>query len=164
MSYIRVRSLIDSITDWFLELSGDRVQWEDKKLVTGLARIDDTRAVIIAFNPERTSHPEAALRKGIRMVRLAEQMRCEILLLLGAGSGQGWWPIEDHDFIHALDGFIKALIAADVPVRTIKAGDIGEIENLIDEISVEMLALSELSSQRQLRSLDGRAETEAEHF
>jgi len=135
MSYKQIRALINSTADWFLELSGDRVQWEDKKLVTGLARIDDRRAVIIAFNPERTPHPEAALRKGVRMVRLAQQMGCEVLLLLGAGSGSGWWPIGDHDFIHALDGFIRALIAADVPIRTIKVGDLDEIENLIGELS-----------------------------
>lgn len=143
VSYKQVRSLIDSIADWFLELSGDRIQWEDKKLVTGLARIDDERALIIAFNPERTPHPEAALRKGIRMVRLAERMGCEVLLLLGAGSGRGWWPIGDHDFINALDGFMKALLAADVPIRIIKVGDVDEIENLIEE----------LSSQHRPRSL-----------
>lgn len=158
MSYKQIRSLIDSITDWFLELSGDRVQWEDKKLVTGLTRIGDMRALIIAFNPEQTPHPEAALRKGIRMVRLAEQIRCDILLILGAGSGRGWWPIGEHDFVHALNGFIKALIAADVPVRTIKVGDMDEIEKLIDEISPETLAPGELSSQFQLRSLDRKVD------
>jgi acetyl-CoA carboxylase alpha subunit len=145
MSYKRVHDLIDSTTDFFLELSGDRIQWEDKKLITGLARIGPMRAMIISTNPEKTPHPEAAFRKGCRMIHLAERMGCRILLFLGTGSGAGWWPIGDHDFTHALNEFIKTLIAARVPVITVRIGEMDEIERLMDKASESSVDLEGLS-------------------
>jgi len=122
---------LSSIFDWFRELCGDRIQWEDKKLITGLARVGRARAVVIAFNPEQTPHPEAAFRKGIRMVKLAEKLGCPVLIVVGA-KGERSPGKPSHDLIHFAEELFKSLLSAEVPVYSLSlGGKLGEIERLM---------------------------------
>lgn len=120
-----------SILDWFRELCGDRIQWEDKKLITGLGRVGRARAVVIAFNPEQTPHPEAAFRKGMRMVELAEKLRCPVLVVVGL-KGERPRTKPSHDQIYFAEELLKSLLSAEVPVYSLSlGGELGEIERLM---------------------------------
>jgi acetyl-CoA carboxylase alpha subunit len=140
-----VYQTIDSMAKGFIELSGDRVQYEDKKLISGIAWIYGARSMIIAVSPEETANVESALRKGQRMVALAERMKCRVLLLLGIGGKETSWPAPKQDLTHGLNELIGFLTAPPVQVVAVEVGEMTDIERLLAGAADNWVALEDLA-------------------
>jgi len=93
---------IDLIMTDFIELHGDRLYGDDKALITGLAKIDGKKIVIIGHQKGKdtkenlmrnfgSAHPEG-YRKAMRVMELAEKFNLPIVIFIdtpGAYPGIG---------------------------------------------------------------------------
>ena len=86
------KDYIDNICDSFIELHGDRTFADDQSIIAGLAKIDNTRCVIIGNQKGRDtkekikrnfgmSKPEG-YRKALRIMKLAEKFHLPIITFI----------------------------------------------------------------------------------
>lgn len=126
---------IDLIMKDFVEIRGDRLFYNDKALITGFAKIDDQKLLVVGHqrgrdtkeNLERNfgcAHPEG-YRKAIRAMRLAEQASLPILCLVdtrGAYPGVG---AEERGQALAIAENIRDMFALKVPILVVVIGEGG---------------------------------------
>jgi acetyl-CoA carboxylase carboxyl transferase subunit alpha len=93
---------IELVFDEFVELHGDRAFGDDRVMVTGFAKLDDQKVLVVGQNKGRTikeknecffgcAHPEG-YRKSLEKMRLAAKFRLPIICLIdtpGAYPGIG---------------------------------------------------------------------------
>lgn len=83
----QIADYINSIFDTFLELHGDRKSGDDETVVGGLARLDEYKVVVIAYQRDwaveapKTSDAKG-YRKCSRLMRLAEAFNKPVILLI----------------------------------------------------------------------------------
>jgi acetyl-CoA carboxylase carboxyl transferase subunit alpha len=126
---------IEKILDDFIELSGDKVFGEDRAIVTGLARIEDRRFVLIAHRKGRTTkervaynfgcaHPEG-YRKALRKMKLAEKLNLPIVTLINTPGAYPGIGAEERGQATAIAENILAMLSLRVPILVIVIGEGG---------------------------------------
>ncbi len=127
LDYIRM------ICSDFIELHGDRGFADDKAMIGGLARIDETPIVIVGQQKGRDTkeklhrnfgmaHPEG-YRKALRLFRLAEKFGLPIIVLIdtpGAFPGIG---AEERGQAEAIAKNIREMFTIQVPIICIVIGE-----------------------------------------
>ncbi len=126
---------IDKILDEFIELFGDKVYGDDKAIVTGLARIEDQRFMLIAHRKGRTTkermaynfgcaHPEG-YRKALRKMRLAEKLKLPIVTLINTPGAYPGIGAEERGQATAIAENILQMFSIRVPIVVIVIGEGG---------------------------------------
>ncbi|MGB2601446.1 MAG: acetyl-CoA carboxylase carboxyltransferase subunit alpha [Candidatus Omnitrophota bacterium] len=126
---------IAMIMDDFVEIHGDRHFADDKALLTGLARIGDTKFMLLGHqkgrdmkeNLERNfgcAHPEG-YRKAMRMMKLAEKYGVPVVTFVdtpGAYPGVG---AEERGQAEAIAYNLREMAGLKVPILVIVIGEGG---------------------------------------
>jgi acetyl-CoA carboxylase carboxyl transferase subunit alpha len=126
---------VHHILDDFIELHGDRAFGDDQAILTGLARIDDERFMLIGHRKGRTTkerlacnfgcaHPEG-YRKALHKMRQAEKLGLPIVTFIntpGAFPGIG---AEERGQALAIAENILAMFGLRVPILVIVIGEGG---------------------------------------
>ena len=129
MDYIRL------MTTDFLELHGDRLFADDLAIVGGFAKIGDKKVLIMGHQKGRDTkenvlrnfgcaHPEG-YRKAIRLMKLAEQFKIPIVILIdtpGAYPGVG---AEERGQAQAIAYNLREMIRIAVPIIATVIGEGG---------------------------------------
>jgi acetyl-CoA carboxylase carboxyl transferase subunit alpha len=126
---------IDLIMDNFIELHGDRVYGDDKALVCGLAKLEDTKVVVIGHqkgkdtkeNIERNfgcAHPEG-YRKAIRIMTLAERFSLPILCFIDTPGAYPGIGAEERGQALAIAENIRDMFEIKVPIVVVVIGEGG---------------------------------------
>ncbi|MBL8857287.1 MAG: acetyl-CoA carboxylase carboxyltransferase subunit alpha [Planctomycetes bacterium] len=126
---------IEKIIDEFVELFGDKVYGDDKAIVTGLARIEDTRFMLIAHRKGNTTkqrmaynfgcaHPEG-YRKALRKMRLAEKLKLPIVTLINTPGAYPGIGAEERGQAAAIAENILQMFSIRVPIVVIVIGEGG---------------------------------------
>ncbi|MFN0243698.1 MAG: acetyl-CoA carboxylase carboxyltransferase subunit alpha [Planctomycetota bacterium] len=126
---------VEKILDDFIELAGDKVFGDDKAIVSGLARIEDTRFVLLAHRKGRTTkermlynfgcaHPEG-YRKAYRKMKLAEKLRLPIVALINTPGAYPGIGAEERGQAAAIAENILLMFELTVPILVIVIGEGG---------------------------------------
>ncbi|MDZ4773240.1 MAG: acetyl-CoA carboxylase carboxyltransferase subunit alpha [Planctomycetota bacterium] len=126
---------VEKILDEFIELHGDKVFADDKAIVTGLARIEDQRFMMIAHRKGRTTkervaynfgcaHPEG-YRKALRKMRLAEKLHLPIVTLINTPGAYPGIGAEERGQATAIAENILQMFSIKVPIVVIVIGEGG---------------------------------------
>jgi len=119
----------------FIELRGDKAYRDDPAILTGFARLDDERVMLIGHRKGRNTrermtcnwgcaHPEG-FRKALLKMRLAERFKLPIVALIdtqGAYPGVG---AEERGVAQAIADNILAMSVLRVPVVSVVIGEGG---------------------------------------
>jgi len=126
---------IEKILDEFVELHGDKVYGDDKAIVTGLARIEEQRFMLIAHRKGRTTkermaynfgcaHPEG-YRKALRKMHLAEKLHLPIVCLINTPGAYPGIGAEERGQATAIAENILQMFGLKVPILVIVIGEGG---------------------------------------
>jgi acetyl-CoA carboxylase carboxyl transferase subunit alpha len=126
---------VGSILDEFIELHGDKVYGDDMAIMTGLARIDRQRFLLVAHRKGKTvkermacnfgcAHPEG-YRKALRKMRLAERMNLPIVTLINTPGAYPGIGAEERGQAAAIAENILAMMSFKVPILVIVIGEGG---------------------------------------
>lgn len=126
---------INNMLNEFDELAGDRAFADDKAIIGGLARLDDTPVMVIGHQKGRDTHekikrnfgmpkPEG-YRKALRLMRMAERFNLPILTFIdtpGAYPGVG---AEERGQSEAIATNLKVMAELNVPIICTVIGEGG---------------------------------------
>jgi len=126
---------VDTIMKDFVEIRGDRLFYNDKALITGFAKIDDQKVLVVGHqrgrdtkeNLERNfgcAHPEG-YRKAIRAMKLAEQASIPILCLIDTRGAYPGIGAEERGQALAIAENIRDMFALKVPILVVVIGEGG---------------------------------------
>ncbi len=129
------RDYINTITSDFLELHGDRLFADDFALVTGFARVNGQKIVIMGHQKGRDTkenilhnfgcaHPEG-YRKAMRIMKMAEKFHLPVIILIdtpGAYPGVG---AEERGQAQAIASNLKDMIGIAAPIIAVVIGEGG---------------------------------------
>jgi acetyl-CoA carboxylase carboxyl transferase subunit alpha len=126
---------VNAILDDFIELHGDRSYGDDRAILTGLARIDDERFMLIGHRKGRTTkerlacnfgcaHPEG-YRKALHKMRLAEKLGLPIVTLINTPGAYPGIGAEERGQALAIAENILAMFGLRVPILVIVIGEGG---------------------------------------
>jgi acetyl-CoA carboxylase carboxyl transferase subunit alpha len=126
---------IEKMLDEFVELHGDKVYGDDKAIVTGLARIEDRRFMLVAHRKGRTTkermtynfgcaHPEG-YRKALRKMRLAEKLKLPIVTWINTPGAYPGIGAEERGQATAIAENILQMFNLRVPILVIVIGEGG---------------------------------------
>jgi acetyl-CoA carboxylase carboxyl transferase subunit alpha len=126
---------VEKLMDDFLELAGDKTFGDDRAIVTGLARIEDTRFMLIAHRKGRTTkermafnfgcaHPEG-YRKALRKMKLAGKLHLPIVSLINTPGAYPGIGAEERGQATAIAENILAMLELRVPILVIVIGEGG---------------------------------------
>lgn len=126
---------VATIMDEFLELHGDKSFANDRAVMTGLARIGDTRFMLIAHRKGRTTkeriacnfgsaHPEG-YRKARRKMRLAEKLGLPIVTMINTPGAYPGIGAEERGQAQAIAENILVMFGIRVPILAIVIGEGG---------------------------------------
>jgi acetyl-CoA carboxylase carboxyl transferase subunit alpha len=126
---------VDGILDEYVELHGDKVFGEDLAMMTGLARIEDTRFLLIGHRKgsstkERiacnfgSAHPEG-YRKALRKMRLAEKLHLPIVTMINTPGAYPGIGAEERGQAAAIAENILEMFNVKVPILVIIIGEGG---------------------------------------
>lgn len=124
---------INSITDDFLEMHGDRVMGDDNAIVGGLASIGNKAIVIMGHQKGRTTkerqkhnfgmpNPEG-YRKALRLMRLADKFNRPIVTLIDTPGAYPGIEAEEHGQAEAIARNIQSMFSLKVPIISIIIGE-----------------------------------------
>ncbi len=125
--------LIDLMCDSWIELHGDRLFGDDKAIVSGLARIDNQRMVIIGQQKGRTTkdnlyrnfgmpYPEG-YRKALRHMKLAEKYRLPVVTLVDTIGAYPGLEAEERGQAEAIARNLFEMSHLSVPIIVIVIGE-----------------------------------------
>jgi acetyl-CoA carboxylase carboxyl transferase subunit alpha len=126
---------VSGILDEFMELHGDKLYGDDMALMTGLARIDDTRFMLIGHRKGRSTkeriicnfgsaHPEG-YRKALRKMRLAERLKLPIVTMINTPGAYPGIGAEERGQAAAIAENILQMFGIRVPIVVIIIGEGG---------------------------------------
>ncbi|MFA5101162.1 MAG: acetyl-CoA carboxylase carboxyltransferase subunit alpha [Candidatus Omnitrophota bacterium] len=119
----------------FIPLCGDRLFGEDKALISGLARLDDRKVVIIGHqkgkdtkeNIERNfgcAHPEG-YRKAMRVMRLAERFHIPVVCFVDTPGAYPGIGAEERGQAQAIAENIRDMFSLKTPIIVVVIGEGG---------------------------------------
>jgi acetyl-CoA carboxylase carboxyl transferase subunit alpha len=126
---------VTNILDDFIELHGDRLFGDDRAMLTGLARMEDRRFLLVAHRKGRTTkerlacnfgcaHPEG-YRKALRKMRLAERLGLPIVSLINTPGAYPGIGAEERGQAAAIAENIIGMMWLKVPILVIVIGEGG---------------------------------------
>jgi acetyl-CoA carboxylase carboxyl transferase subunit alpha len=126
---------VAGILDEFVELHGDKAFGDDMAMMTGLARIEDTRFMLIGHRKGRTTkeriscnfgsaHPEG-YRKALRKMRLAEKLKLPIVTMINTPGAYPGIGAEERGQAEAIAENILEMFGLRVPILVIVIGEGG---------------------------------------
>ncbi len=126
---------VDGILDEFVELHGDKAFGEDLAMMTGLARIEDTRFLLIGHRKGTTTkeriacnfgsaHPEG-YRKALKKMRLAEKLKLPIVTMINTPGAYPGIGAEERGQAEAIARNILEMFNVRVPILVIIIGEGG---------------------------------------
>jgi len=126
---------VTGILDEFVELHGDKVFGDDRAILAGLARIEDTRFLLIGHRKGRSTkeriacnfgsaHPEG-YRKALRKMRLAEKLRLPIVTMINTPGAYPGIGAEERGQAEAIAENILEMFGIRVPILVIVIGEGG---------------------------------------
>lgn len=129
------RNLVDLICDEFQELKGDRCFADDQAIIGGLARIDESRLLIMGHEKGRSTReklehnfgmarPEG-FRKALRLMRMADKFHLPIVSIIdtpGAYPGVG---AEERGQPQAIAQNLKDIFQIRTPIVVVIIGEGG---------------------------------------
>lgn len=127
--------LIEAMTTGFIELHGDRNFLDDKSVVGGLARMDDTPVVIIGHQKGRGTkdnifrnfgmpRPEG-YRKALRLMSMAERFKLPVVTLIDTPGAYPGVDAEERGQSEAIAKNIMVMTRLKVPVVSVVTGEGG---------------------------------------
>jgi acetyl-CoA carboxylase carboxyl transferase subunit alpha len=125
--------LIDLMCDSWIELHGDRLFGDDKAIVSGIARIDDQRMVIIGQQKGRSTkdnlyrnfgmpYPEG-YRKALRHMKLAEKYGLPVVTLVDTIGAYPGLEAEERGQAEAIARNLFEMSHLSVPIIVIVIGE-----------------------------------------
>jgi len=126
---------IQMIMSDFIELHGDRLFGDDKAIVTGLAKLEGKKLVIVGHqkgrdtreNLERNfgcAHPEG-YRKALRIFKLAEKFSLPIVCFIDTPGAYPGIGAEERGQAHSIAENIRELFNIHTPIVVIVIGEGG---------------------------------------
>jgi acetyl-CoA carboxylase carboxyl transferase subunit alpha len=123
------------MSDEFEELHGDRRFRDDPSIIGGIARMDETRLVVVGHEKghsvneklERNfgmASPEG-FRKALRIMRLAEKFRLPVLSLVDTPGAYPGIGAEERGQTQAIAENIREMLALRVPIVVVLVGEGG---------------------------------------
>ncbi len=124
---------IDKITNYFIELHGDRAYGDDPAIVAGLAEIAGQKVVIIGHQKGRTTkeklyrnfgmpHPEG-YRKALRVMKLGEKFNRPIITLIDTPGAYPGIGAEERGQAEAIARNLFEMSHLTVPILNIVIGE-----------------------------------------
>lgn len=124
---------IERITNYFIELHGDRAFGDDPAIVSGLAKIDSMPVVIIGHQKGRTTkqklfrnfgmpHPEG-YRKALRMMKLAAGFNRPVVCLIDTPGAYPGIGAEERGQAEAIAKNLFEMSHLPVPILIIVIGE-----------------------------------------
>ena len=131
----RTLEFVRAMTDDFIELHGDRFFGDDGAMVTGLARLDGRRIVVIGQqkgadteeNIERNfgmPHPEG-YRKAMRIMELAERLGLPVLTFVDVPGAHPGPESEERGIAEAIARSVGLMSRLRTPIVTVITGEGG---------------------------------------
>jgi acetyl-CoA carboxylase carboxyl transferase subunit alpha len=126
---------IDMITEDFIELHGDRHYWDDRALITGLAKVDGRKIMVLGHqkgrdmkeNLERNfgcAHPEG-YRKAMRFMRLAEKYNIPVVSFIDTPGAYPGIGAEERGQAEAIAYNLREMSGLKVPIIAFVIGEGG---------------------------------------
>ncbi|NOZ61112.1 MAG: acetyl-CoA carboxylase carboxyltransferase subunit alpha [Calditrichaeota bacterium] len=124
---------ISRMTDYFLELHGDRAFGEDAAIVSGLAEIDGQRMAIIGHQKGRTTkeklyrnfgmpHPEG-YRKALRVMKMAAKFNSPVVCLIDTPGAYPGIGAEERGQAEAIARNLFEMSHLPVPILIVVIGE-----------------------------------------
>ena len=126
---------LEGVFENFQELHGDRCYGDDRAIVGGLARIDETPVVVIGTQKGRTTkekifrnfgmpNPEG-YRKALRLFRLAERFSLPVVTLVDTPGAYPGLGAEERGQAEAIAQNLQAMSTLKVPIISVVIGEGG---------------------------------------
>lgn len=129
------REYIGLITEWFVELHGDRQSADSPSIVGGIAQLGRAPVVMVVTQKGHTTQElvgtnfgmagPGGYRKALRLFRLAEKLRLPVVTLVDTPGAFPGIEAEEHGQAAAIAANIMALTGLDVPVVSVITGEGG---------------------------------------
>ncbi|MGB4520693.1 MAG: acetyl-CoA carboxylase carboxyltransferase subunit alpha [Candidatus Omnitrophota bacterium] len=126
---------ISMIMTDFIELHGDRIFAEDRAIVTGFAKIDQQKIIVIGHQKGRDTkenlkrnfgcaHPEG-YRKALRVMQLAEKFNLPIVIFIDTPGAYPGLGAEERGQAQAIALNLREMMRVAVPIVAIVIGEGG---------------------------------------
>ena len=127
------KDYIDKITSYWLELHGDRKYADDKAIISGIAKIDNHKVVIIAQEKGKGTkdkvyrnfgmpQPEG-YRKALRIMKLAEKHRIPVITLIDTPGAYPGIGAEERGQAEAIASNLFEMSRLKIPIISIVIGE-----------------------------------------
>ena len=126
---------IGLIMDDFLELHGDRHYWDDRALITGLAKVEGRKVMVLGHQKGRDmkenlacnfgcAHPEG-YRKAMRFMRLAEKFNIPVVSFIDTPGAYPGIGAEERGQAEAIAYNLREMAGLKVPIVIFVIGEGG---------------------------------------
>lgn len=126
---------INLIAEDFLEISGDRFFSDDKAIITGFARINSFKVVVIGHQKGRgtkenvyrhfgSAHPEG-YRKAMRVMKIAEKYKLPVITFIDTPGAYPGIGAEERGQAEAIAFNLREMSALEVPLISVIIGEGG---------------------------------------
>ena len=127
------KDYIESITEYWFELHGDRKFGDDKAIISGIAKIDDIKVAIIGQEKGRGTkekmdrnfgmpRPEG-YRKALRIMKLAEKFNFPVITLIDTPGAYPGIGAEERGQAEAIATNLFEMSALKVPMISVVIGE-----------------------------------------
>lgn len=131
----RIMDLVGAMADEFVELHGDRLFGDDEAVVTGFARIDDRRVVVVGQQKGADTdenirrnfgmpHPEG-YRKAMRVMELAERFGLPVVTFVDVPGAHPGPESEERGIAEAIARSIGLMSRLRTPIVVVITGEGG---------------------------------------
>ncbi len=131
----RTLEFVEAMTEDFVELHGDRLFGDDAAVVTGLARVDGRRVVVVGQQKGADTeenirrnfgmpHPEG-YRKSMRVMELAERFGLPVITFVDVPGAHPGAESEERGIAEAIARSIALMTRLRTPIVTVITGEGG---------------------------------------
>ena len=127
------KDYIDKITSYWMELHGDRKYADDKAIISGIAKIDNYKVVIIAQEKGRGTKDKVfrnfgmpkpeGYRKALRIMKLAEKHKIPIVTLIDTPGAYPGIGAEERGQAQAIADNLFEMSRLEVPIISVVIGE-----------------------------------------